>query len=154
MIKYQIEKHGVCYTSKVLAAQGGKHIYNIKISANRDNGAVVAKGAWGGMEYYEEKASSDVAGVVLEQAANGNWYVEITNPGDGIVLRNVPIIAEEFTKNFQKEENFFNGQGEIVRGYELAVGDILELSEACFTGVPQAKKTLTIENYKWKVSEL
>ncbi|WP_346961258.1 hypothetical protein [Clostridium sp.] len=152
MINYQIEKHGVCFTSKVLAAQGGKHIYNIKIAANRDNGSVVAKGEWGGMEYYEEKASTGVTAVVLEQAANDNWYVEITNPGDGIVLRNVPMIAEEFTKKFQKEENFFNGQGEIVRGYELAAGDILELSEACFTGTPVAKKTLTIENYKWKVA--
>lgn len=152
MINYQIEKHGVCFTSKVLAAQGGKHIYNIKIAADRDNGAVVAKGAWGGMEFYAEKASTGVAAVVLEQSANDNWYVEITNPGDGIVLRNVPMIAEEFTKKFQKEENFFNGQGELVRGYELAAGDILELSNACFTGTPVANKTLTIENYKWKVA--
>lgn len=154
MIKYTIEKHGVCFTSKVLAAQGGKHIYNIKISANRDNGNVVAKGKWGGMEFYAEKESTGVTGVILEQAANGNWYVEITDPGDGVLLRNTPMIAEEFTKAFQKEENFFNEQGDIVRGYELAKGDIIELSEACFDGTPVAEKTLTILNYKWKVADV
>lgn len=152
MIKYKLEKHGVCFTSKCLAATGGKHIYNIKISADRDNGAVVAKGDWLGMEFYEEKASTGVTAVVLEEAANGNFYVEIVEPGDGIVLRNTPMIAEEFTKAFQKESNYYNAEGEKVRGYELATGDILELSLECFDGTPAAKKALTIENYKWKVA--
>lgn len=152
MIRYSIEKHGVCFTSKVLAATGGKHIYNIKIEADRDNGSVVARGAWGGMEYYGEKPSTGVEGVILDNSANGNFYVEITKPGDGVLLRNVPMIAEEFTKNFQKEQNYFNEQGTIVRGYELAVGDIIELSADCFVGTPVIGKALTIEEYKWKVA--
>lgn len=152
MIKYTLEKHGVCFTSKCLAATGGKHIYNIKISADRDNGDVVAKGDWGGMEYYADKASTGVTGKILEVAANGNYYVEIVNPGDGVLLRNTPLIAEEFTRTFQKECNFYNAQGEIVRGYELAAGDIIELSAECFVGEPVAKADLTIENYKWKVT--
>lgn len=151
-IDYKITAHASAFPTKMLAQNGGKHIYNIEISEDRDNGNVVAKDAWKGMEYYSDKASTGVTGVILEQASNGNWYVEITDAGDGVFLYNVPMIAEDWTSKFTKEENFYNEKGTVVRGYEMAVGDIVELSSLAFDGNPEAGKTLSIENFKWKVA--
>ena len=39
-----------------------------------------------------------------------------------------PIIEEEWTKSFQKEENFYSKNGEVVRAYQLAPGDVVELN--------------------------
>jgi len=36
--------HAIAYPSKVLAQNGGAHIYNIELGAACDNGAIVKKG--------------------------------------------------------------------------------------------------------------
>lgn len=150
-IRYTIEQHGVAFPSMMLAADGGKHIYSLELDKDTDNGAVVAKGEWKDFQYYGVKESTGVEGVILDQAANGNWYVEVTDPGDGCLIHQVPMIEEEWTRTFQKESNFYNPKGDVVRAYEMAAGDIIELSVDCFTGTPEKGKTLTIENRKWKV---
>ena len=152
-IKYTIEKHAVAYQSNMLASRGGKHIYNIELDRDTDNGQIVATWDWKGFQYYGVKDSTGVEAVVLEQAANGNWYVEITKPGDGLFVYQVPMIEEEYTKEFQKESNFYNLKGDIVRAGEFAVGDVVELSEEGFDKKPTAGKTLTVENRKFKVAE-
>lgn len=151
-IKFSIEKHAVAYPSMMLATNGGKHIYSVELDKDTDNGQIVAKGAWKGQQYYGVKDSTGVEAVVLEQAANGNWYVEITKPADGLFIYQVPMIEEEYTKEFQKESNFYNLKGDIVRAYEMAVGDIVEVSEGGFNVKPEAGKTLTVENRKFKVA--
>lgn len=151
-IKFSIEKHAVAYPSMMLATNGGKHIYSVELDKDTDNGQIVAKDAWKGQQYYGVKDSTGVEAVVLEQAANGNWYVEITKPADGLFIYQVPMIEEEYTKEFQKESNFYNLKGDIVRAYEMAVGDIVEVSEGGFDVKPEAGKVLTVENRKFKVA--
>ncbi len=151
-IKFSIEKHAVAYPSMMLATNGGKHIYSVELDKDTDNGQIVAKDAWKGQQYYGVKDSTGVEAVVLEQAANGNWYVEITKPADGLFIYQVPMIEEEYTKEFQKESNFYNLKGDIVRAYEMAVGDIVEVSEGGFDVKPEAGKALTVENRKFKVT--
>lgn len=151
-IKYTIEQHASAFPSMMLAADGGKHIYSLELDKNADNGQVVAKGEWKDFQYYGVKESTGVAGVILDQAANGNWYIEITNPGDGCFIYQVPMIEESWTNSFQKESNFYNPKGEVVRAYEMAAGDIVEVSALGFVGTPEKGKTLTIENRKWKVA--
>ena len=153
MIKYTIDTHAVAYPSNMLAQEYGKHIYSLLLDKDTDNGCVVAKDAWQGMQYYSVKDSTGVEGVILEQAANGNWYVEITEPADGLFVYMVPVIEETFTRTFQKESNFFNPKGDIVRGYEMAKGDIVEISELGFVGTPAAGKKLTVTNRKFTVAE-
>lgn len=150
-IKYTIEKHASCFPSLMLAQNGGKHIYSVQLDKDTDNGSIVAKGDWKGQQYYGVKDSTGVEGIVLEQAANGNWYVEITAAGDGLLIYQVPLIEEQWTKEFQKEGNFYNLNGDIVRAYELAAGDIIECSAECFDKTPSAKKKLTVENRKFKL---
>ena len=62
------------------------------------------------------------------------------------------MIAEEFTRTFKKESNFYNEAGEIVRGYEMAKGDIVEVSELGFVGTPAKDATVTVADRKFNVA--
>lgn len=135
-IRYEIKKHAVAFPSKLLAQNGGKHIYNVVLSTDTDNGNLIARGEWDSLDLYKEAAVTTFEGVVREQAANGNWYVEVTDPGDALFVYQQPVIAEEWTNTFKKTSNFFNAAGDRVRSYELAVGDVFEVSAEGFSKVP------------------
>lgn len=147
-INYTIAQHAVAAPAKVLASQGGKHIYNVKLTSDVDNGNFVARGAWQSLDLYAQAAAAGMEGIVREQAANGNYYVEITKPGTALFVYNVPMIAEEWTNKFKKESNFYNKSGEIVRAYELAEGDIVEISKEGFTAVPSVGDTVQTSGLK------
>lgn len=151
-IKYNIEKHAVAFPSKLLAQTYGKHIYNIELATAADNGNLVAKGAFKDLDLYAEAAVTTFEGVIRKQAANGNWYVEVTEPGDALLVYTQPFIAEEWTKTWQKESNFYNEAGETVRAYELAVGDVFEVSKEGFDGTPVAGKTVSVTAKKLVVA--
>lgn len=142
-----LAKHAVAGSSKLKATTAG-HIYNILIEEDLDNGSIVAKGDYVKPEVYKAKDSTGFSGVILEKAANGNWYVEVTEPGDAVLLLNVPLIYEEYTTALQHESNFYNASGDIVRGYELYVGDIFELSAEGFEGEPAQGLSVTVANKK------
>ena len=130
-IKYTIDTFPIGFPTKVLAREGGKHIYNITLSEDTPNGVFVGKGAWQELDRYVEAAAGTVSGKIQGKAANGNYYVEIVACDEGtLFVSQVPVIAEEWTKDFQKEENFYNKNGETVRAYQLAPGDIIELNAA------------------------
>lgn len=144
------KKHAVAGSSKLKATTAG-HIYNIKIEADLDNGSIVAKGEYVEPEVYKAKDSTGFSGVIVDQAANGNWYVEVTDPGDALLLLQVPMIYEEYTTRMQHESNFYNANGDIVRAYELYKGDVFELSAEGFDGTPEKGKTVTVASKKLQV---
>lgn len=146
----QFTKHAVAGSSKLKATVAG-HIFNIKIDEDLDNGTLVAKGDYVAPEVYKAKDSTGFAGVILDRAANGNWYVEVTEPGDALLLLSVPLIYEEYTKSMQHESNFYNAAGDIVRAYELYENDIFELSAEGFEGTPEKGKAVTVENKRLKI---
>ena len=146
-IRYAIESHAWGAPAKVKSAIAG-HIYNIQISEDYDNTNFLAKNDYLSFDLYSDKAATGFSGIVREQAANGNYYVEVVDPGDALFVYTVPIIEEEWTNNFKKESNFFNAEGDVVRAYELAVGDILEISEAGFTAAPTVGATVTLDGKK------
>ena len=147
MISYTIASHAWGAPAKVLASEGGKHIYNVIASEDIDNCNFVARDAWSSFDLYTMKKATTFEGIVREQAANGNYYVEVTDPGDALFVYTVPIIAEDWTNNFKKESNFYNAQGDVMRCYELAVGDVLEISEAGFTATPTVGDTVELDDY-------
>lgn len=145
--------HTVAYPSKVLAQNGGAHIYNVELNTDCDNGAIVKRGDFIDLDLYEEATASTMTGVIQKQAANGNWYVEITANDDHELFVYMPaFIAEEYTKSFKNEKRFFNAAGETVRGYDLVVGDVVELSVEGFNGTPEAGKAVTVANKKFVVA--
>ena len=142
---FNFQKHAVAGSSKLKATLHG-HIYNILLEEDLDNGSIVAKGDYVAPEYYKAKASTGFAGKIVEKAANGNWYVEVTEPGDALLVLQVPMIYEEYTAQCQHESNFYNADGDIVRCYELYKGDIFELSAEGFNGTPEKGATVSVTN--------
>jgi len=143
--------HAIAYPSKLLAQNGGKHIYNVRLGSDCDNGNLVARGAWIDLDSYVEAAVTDFEGVIRAKAPNGNYYVEVVDPGDALFVYNQPFIEEEWTNTFKDESRWFNAQGDYVRAYELAVGDIFEVSAAGFSTTPTAAsigKSVSVANKK------
>lgn len=130
-ISYSIATFPIGFPTKVLAREGGKHIYNITLAEDTPNGVFVGKGAWQELDRYAEAAAGTVTGKIQDKAKNGNYYVEIVSCDEGtLFVSQVPMIEEEWTNNFKKEENFYNKNGAEVRAYQLAPGDIIELNRA------------------------
>lgn len=153
-LKYTIEKHAVAFPSKVLARNGGKHIYNIQLTADHDNGQLIGKGDFIHLDLYKEAVAPVFAGVILGQAANGNQYVEVTADTDALFIYQQPITAETWTNEFKMERNFYNAKGDVVRAYELAKGDVIEVSAEGFDKAPVAKKTVSADaTGKFKLGE-
>lgn len=144
-------KHAVAGSSKLKATICG-HIYNIKATNDIDNGCIVGKGAYQAPEYYAEAAAGTFAGTIIEQAANGNWYVEVTSATNCYLVLTVPLIYEQYTTFMQDESNFYNAKGDLMRCYELVPGDIFELSAEGFDGTPVKGKTVSVSSKKVKVS--
>ena len=145
--------HAVAGSTKLKATTAG-HIYNIEAAADIDNGAIVGKGEFLRPEVYAEAAASATfAGKIIGQAANGNWYVEVTAcaAGDCLVLT-TPLIYEAYATENQDEANFYNAKGDILRCYELCVGDVFELSTVGFTGTPVVGKAVSVASKKIKVA--
>lgn len=149
MIQMSIAKHAVGFPAKVLARTGGKHIYNIQLkeSAGKfvDNGWFVGKGKFLELDLYEEVAPTTFEGKVVATSENGNFYVEVVNPGDALFVYQVPMIEETYTNDFQKESNYTNAPTQVVRTYELAIGDVLEISAEGFSGVVAADDSVELK---------
>ncbi len=151
-IKYTPEKHAVARASKLLAQNGGKHIFNVELTNACDNGNLVALGDWKSLDLYAEGTVTTFAGVIREQAANGNWYVEVTTPGDALLVAQVP--SDPLYDGYRVNDSaVYNEAGDRVRAYELAAHDIFEVSAEAFTGTPTAGATVSCENKKLKVAD-
>lgn len=129
------KKYAVAGSSKLKATVAG-HIFNILVADEiLENGAVIGKGDYVKPEVYKQAAApAGFAAKVIDMAANGNYYVEVTAAEGALLVLQVPMIYEEYTTRMQHESNFFNVKGDIVRSYELYVGDIFELSKEGFSG--------------------
>ena len=152
-IRFEIEKHAYCFPTKVLAGNGGEHILNIELTEAADNGSIVSVGEYVSFDNYMEAAApAEYEGKIVDVAADGNFYVEVVNPADAVLIYEVPVIAESYDSRFKAIKNFYNEKGEVVRGYVLHKHDIYELSEEGFEGTPEVGKTVTVTGRKHVVA--
>lgn len=151
--------HNVAFPSKMLASYGGAHQYNITLTANHDNGTLVARGTWNSFDNYNEGTvaasggNNDFAGVIRAQNIDDAtlWYVEITaNSAELLFVYNSPE-SEYDQRDFQSLPLFYNAAGDVVRAFEMRKGDIVLLSTSAFNGTPVAGKSLTYANGKYVV---
>lgn len=150
--KFTIENHGYGFPSKCLAQNGGKHIFNIVATEDVDNGTFVGKGAWAGLERYTQAAPGTATGTVLEKAANGNWYVEIVTAVGAYFVYTVPMVEED-RRAFQRDGVFYNATGDVMRAYELAPGDIIELGGASISGTVAAGTSVSLQAITGKTAK-
>ena len=159
-LRYKIEKHHVCFPTKVLSERVGR-VLNMVISEDTDNGTVCGKGAYVSFDQYKvADVPTAFEGEILEKAADGNWYVEVKKidpNAPAILIYEVPEIAENYNTKFTSVANFFNAASpertKTVRGFVLGVTDVYELSEDAFQGTPVAGKKVTINGQKHVVAE-
>lgn len=151
-IRFEFEKHGVCFPSKTLSGNGGAHELNIVVTTDTDNGTVCGVGDYVSFDQYKAATvPSTFEGKILEQAVDGGWYIQVTkvdinNPA--VLIYTPEVIAEKYDHRFTDLSNFFNPKDSTVRGKVLVPYDVYEISENLFTGTPVAGKKVTITGQK------
>jgi hypothetical protein len=154
MIKFEFEKHSYCFPTKVLAGNGGSHILNIELTADADNGTIVGVGEYKSFDNYVEAAApAEYSAKIVDKAANGNFYVEVVEPADAVLV--CEVVNNPYTNydsRFKSDKLFYNAKGDVVRGYCLAKHDIYELSIEGFDGEPTVGATVTINGRKHVVA--
>jgi len=154
--KMNIDKHAYSFPTKIAASAGSPHIYNITLTTDTDNGAFVGRGDWNGFDNYKEAAAPTAfKGIIRAQAADGNYYVEVTavDPAkETLYLYNSPILPYTTPADLADLKNFYNAAGDVVKGYALIIGDIVEESAEGFDGTPEVGKTVTIKGKKLAVA--
>ena len=146
-------EHNVAFPSKVNAGDGGEHILNMVIAADMDNGVIGSNGGWADFDAFTFTPGNSGFKGELHQAANGNWYVlvtEIDADNPPIFLYNSAVLEDERLRG--QEKYFYNAKGEMnVKGYVLKLNDIVEESAAIFTNTPAEGKSVTVSGTKLTV---
>ena len=156
-VKYALTQFPVAFPSKVIAREGGAHMYSLQHTDDLWNGAVVAKGDYVSLDLYKAADATEIKAKVVGQAANGNYYVEITEDmpaSKALIVYNPAVIEEEYNKTFQKESNFYIPKEMEARAYSVREGDIWELSEDAFDQKPTVGTSTisTVSGKKWVVA--
>lgn len=145
--------HNEAFPSKLLAASGGGHIYDIQLTADHDNGVLVGRGNYIKLGTYQETtAPNTFAGIIREQAANGNWYVEVTAATEALWILMPEISPYEAIPETVNPKAWVNKAGDTVKGYSLTKGDIFEMSAEGFQGTPTVGKTVSFASGKYVVA--
>ena len=112
-----INKHVVAESTNIQATYDAKHIFNVRAGADIDNGKVVNLDdmVWVDNEYFTmvQPTSTSRVGLILS----------------------VPIGPDERPKAATYEHNFYNGKDEIMRVYDLLIGDKFTVSENGITPI-------------------
>lgn len=143
--------HAIAGSSKLKATQCG-HIYNIVAAADIDNGCIVGKGDYISPEKYAEGTATTFTGVIIDKAANGNWYIEVSTAANAYLVLSVPLCYYENPSILGEEKYFYNAKDDIMRCYELCPGDIFELSPEGIAGTPAKAAAVTVTAKKVTVS--
>lgn len=148
--------HAYCFPTKIAGGNGAEHILNIVLAEDADNGSIVTTSANSYVsfdQYAEEPAPAGYEAKIVDVAADGNFYVEVVNPADAILI--CEVINNPYTNydsRFKDSKLFYNAAGDVVRGYVLHKRDIYELSAEGFEGTPEVGKSVTIAGRKHVVA--
>ena len=147
-IRYEIEKVGYAFPTKVLSSRVG-HNVNIVLGEDSPNGAIVGVGDYVSFDQYEEAAApATYEAKIIDTAANGNFYVQVTKVdvnAPAVLIYDVPEVSD--TK-IATANNFYNKAGKTVNGLVLTTLDVYELSAELFDGKPAVGKTVTVTGRK------
>lgn len=139
--------HARAWVANMLASKYAAHIINVTLEEDTDNGKFVSIGDHIKMDNYKVKQyeGTGFKAEIEEMTSDDLWYVRIYNPGDSFMIYSTPIIEDESNYEIQKEEHFYNAEGDVVRAYQVSAYDRIALSEECFDGTPEEGKSVTID---------
>lgn len=142
-VNFTVAQHATGYPSRVLAREGGKHIYDVVAGSDTDNGNLVAVGDMIDIQRFAQAAVTKFTGKIVCKMPNGDWLVEVKDPGDACLVYTKPLSPYEAPADLRSESAFYNKQGDTMRCYELAKGDSFQVNEAAFSATPSAGKNIT-----------
>ena len=148
---FNIGTHATSYPSNVLAQRGGKHLYSIKADVDTDNGAIVAVKDWIGFDNFSAKDSTGFAGKIVQKNVDGSWLVLVIAPGDACLVYSEPLTPYETPSALKNEKAFYNKKDDVMRCYELAVGDRFAVSDEAFIGTPAVGSSVSVTGRKLTV---
>ena len=150
-IRYEIEKFGYAFPTKILSSRVG-HNLNIVLGEDSPNGAIVGVGDYVSFDQYAEaEAPAEYEAKIIDVAADGNYYVQVTKVdvnAPAVFIYEVPEIAENYNAQFTSTKNFYSKAGKTVHGLVLTTLDVYELSAELFDGTPEVGKTVTVSGRK------
>jgi hypothetical protein len=133
-----MNKHCVAEISRVSAVYGTGHILSGEMDKDRDNGEIVAVGAYKEGEYY---TVSDFAGEfeakvieIVNHPGRTMVRFELTKDCDGYFVHNPETMPNDFLKVYQDIANFYNAEGDRARMYPMYKHDVFTVSVDAFGG--------------------
>ena len=105
-----VAKHIIAESTALQATRDARHIFNVKASADIDNGRLINLDD---MKYVENEYWTMVTPTATKRV--------------GLIL-SVPVGADETPWKATLESNFYNGKDEIMRVYDLMAGDRFTVS--------------------------
>lgn len=143
-----INKHWVAEISRVSAVYGDGHILSGEMDKDRDNGEIVAVGAYKEGEYYTVGAfSGDFSAKVIEIVYYANQTMvrfELDADCDGYFVHNPETMENDFLRIYQETYNYYNKKGDRARMYPMKKRDVFTVSVDAFGGeVPAIGATVT-----------
>ena len=125
--------HCICDTSNMIGSSNAPKLVNVKISADLDNGNIVALGALASGESEALVGSKPAANTVRNKLA---------------LIKAPEVMADEHLRSLG---DFYNKSGKIVRGYLFESGDEFRLTAEGFDGTPAVGNAVeAMAGYKMK----
>ena len=147
-IRYNVENVGYAFPTKVLSSKVG-HNVNIVLGEDSPNGAIVGVGDQVSFDQYAEAtAPTGYEAKIIDTAANGNFYVQVTKVdvnAPAVLVYEVPEVSDV---KIATANNFYNKAGKTVHGLVLTTLDVYELSAELFDGTPAVGKKVTVTGRK------
>ena len=142
-----MNKHWVAEISRVSAVYGTGHILSGEMDKDRDNGEIVAVGAYKEGEYYTVgDFAGDFEAKVIEIVPVGGRTmvrVELTKDCEGYFVHNPETMPNDFLKVYQDVANYYNAKGDRAIMYPMYKHDVFTLSSDAFVGEIAVGKTVT-----------
>ncbi len=141
-------KHWVAEISRCSSVYGHGHILSGEMDQDRDNGSIVAVGAYKEGEYYEVEAyTGNFEATVIEVVYNSNETLvrfELNADCEGYFIHQPEIMPNDALKIYQERYNFYNKAGERARMYPMFKHDVFSVSVDAFGGtVPTVGQTVS-----------
>lgn len=156
-------KHVVAESTNLGGTNYAKHIFNVLASADIDNGKLVNLDD---AQYLQNKDLVKNAGLILgavgkntvngaDKFSNGEVLSMVAPTATsrvGLIL-SVPVGPDERPFAATLESNFYNGKGEVMRVYDLMMGDRFTVSANGISGTPTVGKYVVADEYDIKVAD-
>ena len=137
-----MNKHWVAEISRVAAVYGTGHILSGEMDKDRDNGEIVAVGAYKEGEYYTVGAFAGTLNAkVIEIVYNANQTMvrfELQEDCEGYFVHNPETMHNDSLKLYQETYNYYNAKGERARMYPMVKHDVFTVSVDAFGGTAPA----------------